>query len=548
MAKNEATLLVRIKQAGGEVLDKIGVSLKGLGSAAAAVGTGLAAFGAAAVASFRESEKATNELNQAMVNQGVYTSDLAKKYGEMATKLEGLTQFADEQVTSAQATLQTFIGQREVTEELTKATLDLAAAKKIDLASAAQLIGKSIGGETNALSRYGIEIDKTADKTTQMAQALQGLNAKYGGQAEAAAKGLGTLEQLKNAVDNVLEKVGERLAPFIAFFTKQLTAFATELQSNTGFVQGLDAAILGLSKVFLTLKAMAMTSIQAITGGLGVMSEVVSQVMEGNFKNAITVGQEGFKAVAQQAIDNKNQLALELDELDAARATTEEAKRQNELMLEQQALDRKREMQVQGHVSQFTEAQKQAAKMYGIELKTKEDLKKLDDAKVKDRSAFLSQIATLESSNNKALAAIGKAAAIAQITINTGEAAASGYRWGMTMGGPGLAATFAGLAYAAGAAQIAKVSGVQLAEGGIVRAQPGGIQATIGEGGQDEAVIPLDRAGEFGLGGGGGNTIIFNGPVLGDESQAMEFARAIDKSLLKLRQSNQSVAFETDIF
>jgi hypothetical protein len=38
----------------------------------------------------------------------------------------------------------------------------------------------------------------------------------------------------------------------------------------------------------------------------------------------------------------------------------------------------------------------------------------------------------------------------------------------------------------------------RLAEGGIVRARPGGIIANIGEGGQDEAVIPLNRMGKMG--------------------------------------------------
>jgi inorganic pyrophosphatase len=33
----------------------------------------------------------------------------------------------------------------------------------------------------------------------------------------------------------------------------------------------------------------------------------------------------------------------------------------------------------------------------------------------------------------------------------------------------------------------------RLAEGGIVKARPGGILANIGEGGKDEAVIPLDK-------------------------------------------------------
>jgi TP901 family phage tail tape measure protein len=51
--------------------------------------------------------------------------------------------------------------------------------------------------------------------------------------------------------------------------------------------------------------------------------------------------------------------------------------------------------------------------------------------------------------------------------------------------------------------------GVPMAEGGIVRARPGGILANIGEGGEDEAVIPLSRLSQFtsGRGGGGGSMV-----------------------------------------
>jgi hypothetical protein len=99
------------------------------------------------------------------------------------------------------------------------------------------------------------------------------------------------------------------------------------------------------------------------------------------------------------------------------------------------------------------------------------------------------------------------------------------------------------------AAQAANVMGIQLAEGGIVMPRPGGIQATIGEAGQAEAVIPLDRAGEFGLGGGGGNniTLIVNGGLLGSDTEARDFAMAIDKELLKLRRNNESVSFDSGV-
>jgi hypothetical protein len=181
--------------------------------------------------------------------------------------------------------------------------------------------------------------------------------------------------------------------------------------------------------------------------------------------------------------------------------------------------------------------------MLGIKLKSKDDLEKLEQAKIAAQKDTLSTIASMQGANNKVLATIGKAAALTQIAIDTPVAIGKA----LAAFPPPFNFAAAGAVGAAMAVQAARVSGIQLAEGGIVMPTPGGTQATIGEAGQAEAVIPLDRAGEFGLGGGGGNTIIFNGPVMGDESQAMEFARAIDRSLLKLRQSNQSVAFETDI-
>jgi hypothetical protein len=59
-----------------------------------------------------------------------------------------------------------------------------------------------------------------------------------------------------------------------------------------------------------------------------------------------------------------------------------------------------------------------------------------------------------------------------------------------------------------------------LANGGIVKASTGGTLALIGEGGQDEAVIPLDRLNQ------GGNTIIIQGAV-----DPISTARQIEKIL-----------------
>lgn len=73
----------------------------------------------------------------------------------------------------------------------------------------------------------------------------------------------------------------------------------------------------------------------------------------------------------------------------------------------------------------------------------------------------------------------------------------------------------------------------KLAEGGIVQARPGGILANIGEGGQDEAVIPLDKLEKMGFGGGGnGNvTINMNGVMTSSRADLRVVAADLKKAL-----------------
>jgi hypothetical protein len=223
--KEEATLILKIKKVGERTLESIKTGLVNIGKAAGIAATAITAFVGAGVRAFRQQELAVNKLNTSLANQGIFTEELSQKYQDMASALQKVTTFGDEAIISSQAQLQSYLGNIEVTEELTKSTLDFAAAMGIDLKSAADLIGKSIGSSTNALTRYGITIDSGATKQEKMAQVVTELNKKFGGQAEAAAQGLGSMEQFNNAFGDFLEKVGERAAPLIAEVTKRLISF-----------------------------------------------------------------------------------------------------------------------------------------------------------------------------------------------------------------------------------------------------------------------------------------------------------------------------------
>lgn len=79
--------------------------------------------------------------------------------------------------------------------------------------------------------------------------------------------------------------------------------------------------------------------------------------------------------------------------------------------------------------------------------------------------------------------------------------------------------------------KVGQVHFPRLAEGGIVTARPGGILANIGEGGQDEAVIPLDKLDDMiGSGAAGNMNITLNLSGIMSRSKADE--REIARSLL----------------
>ena len=73
--------------------------------------------------------------------------------------------------------------------------------------------------------------------------------------------------------------------------------------------------------------------------------------------------------------------------------------------------------------------------------------------------------------------------------------------------------------------------GLKLASGGIIMPKPGGTMATIGEAGQAEAVIPLDKLGTVMGGGGGGTT--YNVVVNGGLSTSADIGRAVVDAIKK---------------
>lgn len=155
---------------------------------------------------------------------------------------------------------------------------------------------------------------------------------------------------------------------------------------------------------------------------------------------------------------------------------------------------KKLELLEQGHLDEqtFTDAKKELDLQYAEQTVALE--MQVAARRQKTMATTLNNLASLQSSSNKKMAAVGKTAAIAQATIDTYKSAVAAYSAmaGIPVVGPALAVAAAAAAIAAGLNNVAQISNVQLAEGGLVKAVTGGVPAVIGEGGSDEAVLPLD--------------------------------------------------------
>ncbi len=189
------------------------------------------AFGAASVKAFDDQVKAETKLRTSLKGNEEAFARLAKQ----ARELQKETLFGDEATIEAQALL----SQLGLTENqilmITPALQDFATGMKVDLATAASLVGKTIGTSTDALKRYfdtGLNPAMTAqEKAVKLTETL---TSKFQGQAKAIAKeGLGPFTQLKNELGDVSEEFGKLILDNIEPLKRSLQGLAERLRNLT---------------------------------------------------------------------------------------------------------------------------------------------------------------------------------------------------------------------------------------------------------------------------------------------------------------------------
>lgn len=197
------------------------------------------------VKAYGEDEKAATQLAAAIRATGRESEISVYAIRELASSLQQVTTYGDEATVSAVAMVQQLSNLNEDgLKKVTPAMLDFAAAMGVDLNTAATLIGKTLGSTTNALSRYGIEVDMTGTESEKLAELVGVLTEKFGGMAEAmGTTSLGEAEKFKNAFGDLKEAMGEVVNTGVGPMRKWLTGLMQELASNIGKANELRDAI-----------------------------------------------------------------------------------------------------------------------------------------------------------------------------------------------------------------------------------------------------------------------------------------------------------------
>lgn len=282
--------------------------------------------------------------------------------------------------------------------------------------------------------------------------------------------------------------------------------------------------------------------------------KIKQQIAEKSSVTALQMVEAGGKAILSQAGGVINSIGLM--QTNAINAQAEERiKKIKESTGQQLDLETKVQDNINKNIIKLQE-EMEVYKKKGDEAAVKDYQNRLERLNEqlqlsKDRSKAIETGSNAEIDKERRRAAreafeVQRATALANAAIQT----AQGILMAIAQGGP-LGIITGAVVGVAAAAQVAAITSQQppaLAEGGIVLPRPGGTLARIGEAGEAEAVIPLSKAGGMGFGGGGTTVnITVNGGLLGDEFEARKFAVAIDKELMRLRQSNMSLAFDRGI-
>lgn len=225
---------------------KVGKSLKWLGTQASTIAstikknfmlagaafTGLSIAGVMATKAYIESAQIQKRLEFQLTKQKKLTKENISLIGNYADKWSELTGIDDEALTQAMSQMLLIgIPLKDMFKSFPVA-LDLAAQTGMDIASAANLIGRAYHGNTIMLKKMGIEVSKNAKGMKVIEELTQKISGGKAGKFAIEFGDLNIFGKLKTQMGNLSETFGKVLFPLMQTITDGLGAGITVLKNS----------------------------------------------------------------------------------------------------------------------------------------------------------------------------------------------------------------------------------------------------------------------------------------------------------------------------
>jgi len=282
------------------------------------------------VASAIETQEALNKLTSSLARSGNLAATSATEFTEFADSLERTSRFSDDAALSAAALLENITQlDSQGLQQATQAAADLAAAMGLDLETAASLVGKAINGNTGALNRYGIEVQKGATDSQTLANVLETLNSRFGGSAASQVQTYaGSVDIMGKAWEDVTKVIGNAIVEnktvtvAVQQISLALQQFSDYLDSNSAEIQvffgqlvsgAVDASIIVVEtfKTIIGAGQLLITFWESIGTTIGTVAAAIVQAAQGDFAGAFEAIKGGAQDIKTSFEDVGNTPALD---------------------------------------------------------------------------------------------------------------------------------------------------------------------------------------------------------------------------------------------
>jgi len=227
MATQKVNIDVRTKGAkkSKDEIGGLGRSIKSLGIAA--MGASSVFFSAKGlIDAFSKQEMAEKKLETAL-------GRTSKELLDQASALQKVSMFGDEQIIVQQAFLASLKFTEEQIKTIIPASIDLASATGISLDSAVRNLSKTYSGLQGELGELVPQLRELTTEQLQQGKAVEIVAKLMEGQGKEQSETMtGSIQQMKMAVGDLAESMGEILAPTIIKVTKAMTSFIQSGQKD----------------------------------------------------------------------------------------------------------------------------------------------------------------------------------------------------------------------------------------------------------------------------------------------------------------------------